>query len=129
MTVTITPDAPARSIDRTVRGLVIGLLIAAAAVVLILLLVLGDIWAVLAALFSIQRSTLMAALAVIKVLGLTLNIMTLGGLFIASAIVIDDAVIDIESIVTRLRIAPNDRTTAPLRCRRSSPPCWRCARR
>jgi Cu/Ag efflux pump CusA len=109
VSVTVNPDTPAHSIDGAIRGMVVALLIAGAAVVLILLLALGDPWAVAAVLFSIAPS-LMAALAVMEALGLTLNVMTLGGLFIASAIVIDDAVIDIESIVTRLRAAPNDRT-------------------
>ena len=104
-------DRPASFIDRTIRGLVLDLLIGAALVALILLVVLRDARAVLAVFLAIAPS-LMAAVVAIKALGLTLNTMTLGGLFIAAAIVIDDAVIDVESIVGRLRQARAGRARA-----------------
>jgi Cu/Ag efflux pump CusA len=104
-------DRPASFIDGAIRGLIFDLMIGGALVALALLWVLRDARAVLAVFLAIAPS-LMAALVAIKALGLTLNTMTLGGLFIAAAIVIDDAVIDVESIVTRLRAARAGRARA-----------------
>ena len=53
--------------------------------------------------------TLTASLAALKALGWSLNAMTLGGLAMALALVIDDAVIDVESIVSELRDAESRR--------------------
>jgi CzcA family heavy metal efflux pump len=47
--------------------------------------------------------SLLAATLVLERLGITLNTMTLGGLAIAIGVVVDDAVIDVENIVRRLR--------------------------
>ncbi|HUO23471.1 MAG TPA: efflux RND transporter permease subunit [Caulobacteraceae bacterium] len=106
--VTVNPDGPARSLDNALRTLGVGLIVAVVVVAAILLVTLGDVRAVAALFFSIAPS-LLAAVAALKALNLSLNIMTLGGLFIASAIVIDDAVIDIEAIVSALRAADNAR--------------------
>ena len=55
--------------------------------------------------------SLLAATLVLERLGITLNTMTLGGLAIAIGVVVDDAVIDVENIVRRLR--ENARLAAP----------------
>ena len=47
--------------------------------------------------------SLLAATIVLERLGVTLNTMTLGGLAIAIGVVVDDAIIDVENIVRRLR--------------------------
>jgi CzcA family heavy metal efflux pump len=97
-------DRPAGFITDMVRRLGADLLIGAGLILVILLIALRDPRAVLVCFAGIPLS-LMAALAATRVLGLSLNAMTLGGLFVALGIVIDDAVIDVESIVSRLRDA------------------------
>jgi Cu/Ag efflux pump CusA len=106
--ITVTPDSPAQALRSALKALGVGLIVAVVVVATILLASFRDVRSVLAVFFSIAPS-LLAAVAALKALGLSLNIMTLGGLFIASAIVIDDAVIDIEAIVSELRAAPNAR--------------------
>jgi Cu/Ag efflux pump CusA len=47
--------------------------------------------------------SLMAALVVLYLRGVTINTMVLAGLVIAVGVVVDDAIIDIENIMRRLR--------------------------
>jgi CzcA family heavy metal efflux pump len=110
--VTADLDRPAGVITTMVRDLIIDLAIGAALIALILLMVLRDPRAVLVSFIGIPLSML-AALVVLKATGLTLNAMTLGGLFVALGIVIDDAVIDVESIVSRLRDAEARHASRP----------------
>ena len=97
-------DRPASFVVRMVHDLVVALLIGMALILVILLVVLRDPRAVLVAFVGIPLS-LLASLVAIKALGFTLNAMTLGGLFVALGVVIDDAVIDVESMVSHLRDA------------------------
>ena len=55
--------------------------------------------------------SLLAATLVLERMGASLNTMTLGGLAIAIGVVVDDAVIDVENIVRRLR--ENNRASEP----------------
>ncbi|MHB1666382.1 efflux RND transporter permease subunit [Thiomonas sp.] len=78
------------------------LLLGALLVVLVIALTLLDWRAALISSLAIPLS-LLAAITVLVWMGVTLNVMTLGGLAIAIGVVVDDAVIDVENILRRLR--------------------------
>lgn len=102
--VTVLPrlHRPASFIESALRNLRSSLLIGGALVAGILLLFLGRARTALISLTAIPLS-LLGAVVVLERLGLTLNTMTLGGLAIAIGEVVDDAIIDVENIVRRLR--------------------------
>jgi CzcA family heavy metal efflux pump len=79
-------------------------------VIVVLFLFLFDLPTAAISCTAIPLSLLTATL-VLERLGITLNTMTLGGLAIAIGVVVDDAVIDVENIVRRLR--ENARLAAP----------------
>jgi len=81
------------------------LLAGAVLVLVVLLLFLGHFRAALVSVVAIPLS-LLAAVAVLRALGATLNVMVLGGLAIAVGEVVDDAIIDVENAWRRLRSAP-----------------------
>jgi CzcA family heavy metal efflux pump len=85
------------------RALVAG----AVLVTIVLLLFLGHVRTALISVVAIPLS-LLAAVAVLRAAGATLNVMTLGGLAIAVGEVVDDAIIDVENAWRRLRAAPPD---------------------
>lgn len=93
---------PANFIDAAIGGLTIDLLVGAAMIALVLLFILRDWRVTLIAFVSIPLS-LLATLIVLHAAGQTINTMTLGGLAVALGVVIDDAIVDIENIVRRLR--------------------------
>jgi len=97
-------DRPAAFASAALHGIAIDLAIGAALIVVLLLIFLRDPRAVLISLTGILLS-LLAAVMALKSLGLTLNAMTLGGLAIGLGVVVDDAVIDVENILARLRDA------------------------
>ncbi|HEX3919911.1 MAG TPA: efflux RND transporter permease subunit [Caulobacteraceae bacterium] len=97
-------DRPAGFIEDTTWDYVRDLLIGLALVAVALLIFMRDIRVVLIALAAVPL-TLVASLVVLKATGWTLNAMTLGGLAVALGLVIDDAVVDVESIVSDLRDA------------------------
>jgi Cu/Ag efflux pump CusA len=97
-------DRPASFISGATGGILRDLLIGLALVALGLALFMRDLRVVLVTLAAVPL-TLIAAVVVLKATGLTLNAMTLGGLAVALGLVIDDAVIDVESIVSDLRDA------------------------
>jgi CzcA family heavy metal efflux pump len=71
-------------------------------VVLILFLFLGSLRATLISALAIPLS-LVAAVVVLSLFGLTVNTMTLGGLTIAIGLLVDDAIIAVENVFRRLR--------------------------
>lgn len=72
-------------------------------VVLILILFLGNWRATLISALAIPLS-LVAGILTVSAFGGTLNTMTLGGLAIAIGALVDDAIIDVENVVRRLRL-------------------------
>ncbi|HUW53070.1 MAG TPA: efflux RND transporter permease subunit [Rhodanobacter sp.] len=94
---------PADFISAAVGHLRIALLIGAALVIVVLFLFLRNARAALISAVAIPLS-LLTAVVVLERFGLGLNTMTLGGLAIAIGEVVDDAIIDVENIVRRLRL-------------------------
>ncbi len=94
---------PANFIGAAVSHLRDALLIGAALVLLVLFLFLRNARAALISAVAIPLS-LLAAVVVLERFGLGLNTMTLGGLAIAIGEVVDDAIVDVENIVRRLRL-------------------------
>lgn len=93
---------PADFITIAMRNVRDSLLLGALLVVLVIALTLLDWRAALISSLAIPLS-LLAAVTVLVWMGVTLNVMTLGGLAIAIGVVVDDAVIDVENILRRLR--------------------------
>ena len=97
-------DRPADFAIEAVRGVAFDLGIGAVLIAIVLAFFLRDLRATLISLVSIPLS-LLAAVMALKAFGWTLNSMTLGGLTVGLGVVIDDAVIDVENILARLRDA------------------------
>jgi CzcA family heavy metal efflux pump len=93
---------PANFIERALGDLKTSLLIAVVLILAVLYVFLRDFRAALIA-FSAIPLSLLAAVAVIDRMGLTLNTMTLGGFAVALGVLVDDAIIGIENILRRLR--------------------------
>jgi len=93
---------PANFIERALGDLKESLIIAAVLILAVLYVFLRDVRAALIAFTAIPLS-LLAAIAVLDRMGLTLNTMTLGGFAVALGVLVDDAIIGIENILRRLR--------------------------
>jgi len=94
---------PATFIERSLGNLQHALLLGCALVVVVLVLFFFEWRAALISLVTIPLSLLAAGL-VLLAMGGTINTMVLAGLVIAVGVVVDDAVIDVENIMRRLRI-------------------------
>lgn len=94
---------PATFIERSLHNLVQALVLGCLLVVIILIAFLFDWRTALISLSAIPLS-LLAAAVVLYLRGGTLNTMVLAGLVIAVGEVVDDAIIDVENIVRRLRL-------------------------
>jgi Cu/Ag efflux pump CusA len=97
-------DRPADFISSTTSGLTRDLAVGYLLMALALAIGMRDLRMVLVTLAAAPL-TLSVSLAAVSAFGWSLNAMTLGGLAVALALVVDDAVIDVESIVERLRDA------------------------
>ncbi|MBS0418181.1 MAG: efflux RND transporter permease subunit [Proteobacteria bacterium] len=93
---------PATFIERALQDLQESLLIAAVLILAVLYVFLRNARAAFIAFTAIPLS-LLAAVAVLDHMGLTLNTMTLGGFAVALGVLVDDAIIGIENIMRRLR--------------------------
>lgn len=94
---------PANFIERALSDLRDALAVAAILIILILLAFLRDLRSAFISFITIPLS-LLAAVVVMKHLGHTLNMMTIGGLAVAIGVLVDDAIIDIENIMRRLSL-------------------------
>ena len=96
------PFRASRFIERSVNNVVRVLIEASIIVGVILILFLMNIRATIVTLTALPLS-LAAALLILWVLGLSINVMTLGGLAVAIGELVDDAIIDVENVLRRLR--------------------------
>jgi CzcA family heavy metal efflux pump len=86
------------SVENTTTALVEGALMVA----LVVIAFLGSLRASLITLAALPLSLVIAVLA-LQALGASINTMTLGGMAIAIGALVDDAIIDVENVVRRLR--------------------------
>jgi CzcA family heavy metal efflux pump len=93
---------PATFIETSISNLTESLLIGAILVIMVLLFFLYE-WRVALISATIIPLSLMAALLVLNLRGVPINVMTLAGLAIAIGAVVDDAIVDVENVVRRLR--------------------------
>ncbi|MDA8241970.1 MAG: efflux RND transporter permease subunit [Nitrospiraceae bacterium] len=93
---------PADFIHTSIHNMTTSLEIGAVLVVIVLFLFLFNLRTAAISCTAIPLS-LLAAITVLERLGFSLNTMTMGGLAIAIGEVVDDAVIDVENILRRLR--------------------------
>src|SRR3984957_1674182 len=98
---------PASFIESAIEKLRNSLGLGAVLVVTLLLITLRD-WRGALVSFSAIPLALLTTVWILEALGLSLNTMTLGGLVVALGVVVDDAVIDVENILRRRRIAAED---------------------
>jgi CzcA family heavy metal efflux pump len=89
-------------IEKSVSNVQRALLEGAAFVIIILFLFLGSFRTTIISVLAIPLSLLVAIL-VFKLLGITINTMSLGGMTIAIGSLVDDAIIDVENVYKRLR--------------------------
>ncbi len=101
---------PATFVQVALDNLMTSLLVGAGLVVLVLLLFLWD-WRIALISATIIPVTAVVTLLVLSLVGTTLNVMVLAGLVIALGAVVDDAIVDVENIVRRLRQARRQGST------------------
>ncbi len=89
-------------IEKSVSNVQRALMEGAAFVIIILFLFLGSFRTTIISVLAIPLSLLVAVL-VFKLLGITINTMSLGGMTIAIGSLVDDAIIDVENVFKRLR--------------------------
>ena len=104
---------PASFIEMAIDNLTRALLIGCALVVLVLIAFLFEWRAAFISLVAIPLS-LIAAAIVLDLRGATINTMILAGFAVAVGVVVDDAIIDMENIVRRIRVGRAEGTRMPI---------------
>jgi CzcA family heavy metal efflux pump len=89
-------------IERAVRNVANALLEGGLFVVIILFIFLMNFRTTVISLIAIPLSLLVSVIA-LKMLGLTINTMSLGGMAIAIGSIVDDAIIDVDNVLKRLK--------------------------
>ncbi|MBS0252735.1 MAG: efflux RND transporter permease subunit [Proteobacteria bacterium] len=95
---------PASFVVRALKNLETALIIGSALILIVLYAFLRSIRASFISFLAIPLS-LLAAVVILTECGQSLNTMTLGGFALALGVLVDDAIIDIENIARRLRLA------------------------
>jgi CzcA family heavy metal efflux pump len=95
---------PATFVVRALGNLRSALMLGSVLILFVLYAVLRSVTAALISFLAIPLS-LLAAVVVLAQFGQSLNTMTLGGFALALGVLVDDAIIDIENITRRLRLA------------------------
>lgn len=93
---------PATFVEVAIDNLINSLLVGAGLVILVLLIFLWS-WRTAFVSVTIIPLTVVITLIVLSFLGTTINVMVLAGLLIAIGAVVDDAIVDVENVVRRLR--------------------------
>lgn len=93
-------------IDRAITTVVEALVIAAVLVVILLVAFLGDIRSALVVALSLPLAAL-ATFILMRITGLSANLMSLGGLAIAIGMIVDSAIVVVENTVQRLNTLPH----------------------
>ncbi|HUS35429.1 MAG TPA: efflux RND transporter permease subunit [Verrucomicrobiae bacterium] len=93
---------PATFVETSLRNIEHSLYLGAIFVAIVLFLFLGRVRITVISLTAIPLS-LLTAIVILDALGISLNTITLGGLAVAIGEVVDDAIIDVENILRRLR--------------------------
>jgi Cu/Ag efflux pump CusA len=123
---------PANFIEAALSGITRDLIVGAVLIGLVLIGFLRNVRASLITFLAIPLS-LLAALIVLDRMGQTINTMTLGGLAVALGVVIDDAIVDVENIIRRLRLSVQNSDRAAVVAAASvevrgpvvyAPSCW-----
>lgn len=116
ITVDTTIFRPATFIEQSIDNLVEAMLIGILLVIVIIVAFLFEWRTAFISLLAIPLS-LVSAILVLDMRGVTINVMVLAGLVVAVGVVVDDAIIDVENVVRRLRQARADgssRTTSAI---------------
>jgi len=93
---------PATFIELAIHNLIESLLVGAGLVVLVIFAFLWE-WRIALISCVVIPVSMMAALLVLDQQGATINVMVLAGLVIAIGAVVDDAIVDVENVVRRVR--------------------------
>ena len=105
---------PATFIEQSIDNLTTALLIGVLLVICIIAAFLFEWRTAFISLIAIPLS-LIAAILVLDLGGRSINVMVLAGLVVAIGVVVDDAIIDVENIVRRLRQARSDGSASTFR--------------